>query len=116
MYQVLVERSAEKDLKRLSAEIRTRVAAALPVLAKNPRPAGSRKLAGTENDCGFAWVTIALFTRSPMRFASCALTEFAIDGRFIGIDKTERRKKVLAGVPMALLELWSFPLDCLVTL
>ena len=50
MYQVVVERAAEKDLKRLSAEIRSRIATALRDLAKNPRPSGSRKLAGTKHD------------------------------------------------------------------
>lgn len=50
MYQVLVERSAEKDLKKLSSEVRPRAVAAMQALAKNPRPSGSRKLAGTEND------------------------------------------------------------------
>lgn len=50
MYQVVVERSAEKDLKRLSPEIRSRVAVTLRALATNPRPTGSRKLAGTKHD------------------------------------------------------------------
>ncbi len=50
MYQVVVERSAEKDLKRLSAVVQSRVAIALRSLAENPRPAGSRKLAGTKHD------------------------------------------------------------------
>ena len=50
MYRVTVERSAEKDLKRLSPEIRARAAAAVLALAKNPRPAGSRKLVETESD------------------------------------------------------------------
>ena len=50
MYQVLVERSAEKDLKRLTAEVQSRAVVAIRALAKNPRPAGSRKLAGTAND------------------------------------------------------------------
>ena len=50
MYQVIVERSAEKDLKKLSSEVRSRAVTAMKALAKNPRPAGSRKLAGTEND------------------------------------------------------------------
>ena len=53
MYQVVVERSAEKDLKRLSAEVRARVAISLRGLAKNPRPPGSRKLAGTKYDWRF---------------------------------------------------------------
>ena len=50
MYQVVVERAAEKDLKRLSTQIRSRVANALRALAENPRPSGSRKLAGTKDD------------------------------------------------------------------
>ncbi len=50
MYQVVVERSAEKDLKRLSSEVRPRAVAAMLALGKNPRPTGSRKLAGTDND------------------------------------------------------------------
>jgi mRNA interferase RelE/StbE len=50
MYQVVVERSAEKDLKRLSSGIRSRVAVALRALGGNPRPLGSRKLTGTKND------------------------------------------------------------------
>jgi len=50
MYRVIVLRSAEKDLKRLSSEIRARVANALRSLAENPRPPGSRKLAGTDGD------------------------------------------------------------------
>jgi mRNA interferase RelE/StbE len=50
VYRVVVERSAEKDLKRLSSEIRSRAVTAIRLLAENPRPVGSRKLAGTEND------------------------------------------------------------------
>ncbi len=50
MYQVIVERSAEKDLKKLSSEVRPRAISAIRALAKNPRPSGSRKLAGTDND------------------------------------------------------------------
>ena len=42
MYQVLVERSAEKDLKRLAAGIQARVVFALRSLAVNPRPSDSR--------------------------------------------------------------------------
>lgn len=49
MYQLIVEHSAEKDLKRLSADIRPRVATALRSLATNPRPPGSRELAGAEH-------------------------------------------------------------------
>jgi mRNA interferase RelE/StbE len=50
MYQVIVAHSAEKDLKRLSPAVRARVAPAILALATNPRPAGSRKLAGSKSD------------------------------------------------------------------
>ncbi len=46
MYQVVVERAAEKDLKR-RANARC---CCSPPLSKNPRPPGSRKLAGTKTD------------------------------------------------------------------
>jgi mRNA interferase RelE/StbE len=39
-----------KDLKRLSSEVRTRAAEAMQALSGDPRPPGSRKLAGPEND------------------------------------------------------------------
>ena len=50
MYRVVVERSAEKDLRRLPLDVRSRVADALRSLADDPRPVGSRKLAGTKQD------------------------------------------------------------------
>ena len=50
MYRVLLERAAEKDLARLSFEIHDRVIAAIRALATNPRPLGSRKLAGSKYD------------------------------------------------------------------
>jgi mRNA interferase RelE/StbE len=50
MYKIVVERSAEKDLKRLSSEVRPRAVTAIQSLASNPRPVGCRKLAGTKND------------------------------------------------------------------
>jgi mRNA interferase RelE/StbE len=46
VYQIVVERAAEKDLKRLSAEVRARAVMAIKGLARNPRPAGCRKLTG----------------------------------------------------------------------
>jgi len=38
MYRVVVERSAEKDLRRLPLDVRFRVANALRSLANDPRP------------------------------------------------------------------------------
>jgi mRNA interferase RelE/StbE len=50
MYRILLERSAERDLRRLSAEMHERVIAAIQGLARNPRPPGCRKLTGSKND------------------------------------------------------------------
>jgi mRNA interferase RelE/StbE len=50
MYRVLLERAAEKDLARLSPEVHDRVIVAIQALAKNPRPQGCRKLAGSKCD------------------------------------------------------------------
>ena len=50
MYRVVVERSAEKDLRKLPLDVRFRVADVLRSLASNPRPTGSLKLAGTKHD------------------------------------------------------------------
>jgi mRNA interferase RelE/StbE len=50
MYRILLERGAEKDLSRLSAEIHDRVIRAIRALASNPRPPGCRKLVGSKND------------------------------------------------------------------
>lgn len=50
MHQVVVERSAEKDLRELPPDVRSRVADSLRGLASNPRPVGCRKLAGAKHD------------------------------------------------------------------
>ena len=50
MYRILLERSVERDLRRLPAEMHERVIAAIQGLARNPRPPGCRKLTGTRND------------------------------------------------------------------
>ena len=50
MYRVQLERTAEKDLSRLSSEIHDRVIAAIQALATNPRAPGCRKLAGSKYD------------------------------------------------------------------
>jgi mRNA interferase RelE/StbE len=50
VFEVLLERSAEKDLRRLSARIHDQVVDRITALGKNPRPPGCRKLSGSEND------------------------------------------------------------------
>ncbi|MCX6844405.1 MAG: type II toxin-antitoxin system RelE/ParE family toxin [candidate division WOR-3 bacterium] len=50
MYTVLLEAAAERNLRRLDAVVLQRVVAALRGLADNPRPAGCRKLTGSDRD------------------------------------------------------------------
>ena len=48
-YTVNVNRPAEKELRALDATVRLRVLQSLRSLANEPRPAGCRKLVGSEN-------------------------------------------------------------------
>ena len=50
MYEVLIERTAERDLKSLSPPLYQRVVPRIKALADNPRPSGCHKLAGSKND------------------------------------------------------------------
>lgn len=50
LYRIVVSRSAEKDLKRLSTSIFKRIAVKVDALAENPRPSGSKKLKGTQDE------------------------------------------------------------------
>ena len=50
MYEVYLERAAERDLRRLPPAEFQRVVAAIKALAQDPRPVGSRKLAGSRSD------------------------------------------------------------------
>ncbi|MBC8116390.1 MAG: type II toxin-antitoxin system RelE/ParE family toxin [Candidatus Saccharimonas sp.] len=50
MYEILLERRAERDLRQLSADVFQRVVAAMQGLADDPRPPGCKKLTGSVND------------------------------------------------------------------
>ncbi len=50
MHKVYLERAAERNLKRLSAEDFQRVISHIKGLAENPRPTGCRKITGSERD------------------------------------------------------------------
>lgn len=50
MYEVYLERAAERDLKRLPVETFHRIVPRIRALAENPRPPGCRKLTGSDND------------------------------------------------------------------
>lgn len=49
-YRVRIERSAERDLKKLSIEDLRRVASHIRALGDTPRPVGCRKLTGSEDE------------------------------------------------------------------
>jgi mRNA interferase RelE/StbE len=50
VYEVYLERAAERDLRRLPAETFHRIVPRIRALAEDPRPMGCRKLTGSEND------------------------------------------------------------------
>jgi len=50
VYKILLERAAEKDLARLSAQVHDRIVAAIRKLGDDPRPTSCRKLSGAGND------------------------------------------------------------------
>jgi mRNA interferase RelE/StbE len=50
VFEVLLERAAEADLKRLSRENFDRTIPHIKALAEDPRPPGCRKISGSKND------------------------------------------------------------------
>ena len=50
MYEVHLERAAERDLKRLSVQDFYRIIPRIKALAENPRPPGCRKLTSSKSD------------------------------------------------------------------
>lgn len=49
MYEVFLERRAERDLKKISEEMFYRVIPQLKALSENPKPSGCRKITGSKN-------------------------------------------------------------------
>jgi mRNA interferase RelE/StbE len=50
VYEILIERAAERNLKKLSAKNFYLIIPHIKALANDPRPRGSRKLWGSKND------------------------------------------------------------------
>ena len=50
MYEVLLERQAEKDLRGLEREAFDRIILEIRALGEDPRPPGCRKLKGSQRD------------------------------------------------------------------
>jgi mRNA interferase RelE/StbE len=49
-YEVFLERAAQRDLRRLPAQVFEETILRIKGLAENPRPPGCRKIVGSEND------------------------------------------------------------------
>jgi mRNA interferase RelE/StbE len=82
VFEVLLERSAEKDLRRLLNPIHDRIVRAINVLSKNPRPPGCRKLTGSKND----WrIRVGDYR---------VIYEIAHSERIIRINRVRHRKEV----------------------
>lgn len=50
MYEVHLERTAERDLRRLSVQAFHRIAPRIKALSDDPRPLGCHKISGSEKD------------------------------------------------------------------
>lgn len=50
MYQIVLSRSAEKDLQKLPVTAIKRISKEVDALSINPRPQGSKKLKGTDEN------------------------------------------------------------------
>ena len=50
MYEIYLERTAEKDLKKLDKAHFNRIVIRIKELSKKPRPRGCKKIAGSDND------------------------------------------------------------------
>jgi mRNA interferase RelE/StbE len=50
MHEVLLERAAQRDLRKLAPDIFRRVVDAIRALAAEPRPPGCRKISGSRSD------------------------------------------------------------------
>jgi mRNA interferase RelE/StbE len=50
VYEILLERNAERDLKKLPKDMFDRAVLSIKFLAQNPKPHGSRKIVGSKND------------------------------------------------------------------
>ena len=50
MYEVYLERAAERDLRRLSPKDFHQIIPQVKSLAENPRPTGCRKITGSKSD------------------------------------------------------------------
>jgi mRNA interferase RelE/StbE len=50
VYEILIEKAAERDLKKMPAADFERIIPHLKGLAEDARPAGSRKISGSEHD------------------------------------------------------------------
>ncbi len=50
VYDLLIERRAEKDMKKLNQPLFAQIAAKIKGLADNPHPQDSKKIKGSQND------------------------------------------------------------------
>lgn len=50
MYEVILERAAERDLKKLPTDVFVKIISQIKILAQNPRPKGCRKITGSKSD------------------------------------------------------------------
>lgn len=50
MYKITFKKSAEKEIQKLPSNVVSRIVPVIEGLSKNPRPTGSKKLAGSKEN------------------------------------------------------------------
>ena len=60
-YKITISPAAQRQWRKLSADIQTRIGKALLALEKEPRPSGVVKLKGQKIGGGFGWEIIVSF-------------------------------------------------------
>ena len=50
MYELIIDRDAEKDLKKIPVSYFQQIASQINALSQNPRPQGCKKISGSKSD------------------------------------------------------------------
>jgi len=82
VYEVLLARAAERDLKSLLVQIFQRILPRIKSLVQNPRPSGCHKLSGSRNDWRIRVGDYRIIYEIKERAKVVRVMRFATAGRF----------------------------------
>jgi mRNA interferase RelE/StbE len=83
VYEVLIERTAERDLKALPKPVFQRIVPHIRALADTPRPPGCHKLAGSRSDWRIRIGEYRVISRLTTKESLSEFSGFDIVGKFI---------------------------------